>query len=109
MSKSVFIVSEWLAKPGHEQELWQRLKKLMSQTQQEKGCISARATRQIAHPGSPGKSKYTIVLMQEYADITDFDLHCQADYVTDFVKTYIENPKTAIIADGRCRCLSEAE
>ena len=97
MSKSVFVVSEWLAKPGHEQELWQRLKKLMAQTQQEKGCIRARATRQIAHPGSPGKSKYTIVLMQEYADITDF------------VKTYIENPKTAIIADGRCRCLSEAE
>ena len=110
MSKSVFVVSEWLAKPNHEKELWDKLKKLLTQTKKlEKGCLRAHVTRQISHPGSPGKSKYTIILLQEYVDIEAFDLHCAADYVKDFVKQYIDNPETAIVEDWQCRLFSEEE
>lgn len=108
MSEHVFVISEWLPKENCEEECWKQFKKLMALTlENESGCISARATRQIPHPNSPGKSKYTIVLQQEYVNIKAFDIHCAADYVKDLVKKYIENEKTAIIKEGTCRLFSE--
>ena len=78
MSGHVFVVSEWLPKENCEEELWNLLKELMALTKKnESGCIRAHATRQIPHPGAPGKSKYKIVLLQEYVDIKAFDIHCQ--------------------------------
>ena len=110
MSDHVFVVSEWLPKKGHEQEVWDKFKQLMAVTKaQEKDCIRAHATRQIAHPGSPGKSKYTIILLQEYLNIEAFDAHCKAHYVIDFVKNYIENKEAAIIEDGTCRLFSDKD
>lgn len=48
MSDHVFVVSEWLAKEHHEQELWKCFKALMALTlEKERGCLSAHATRQI--------------------------------------------------------------
>jgi quinol monooxygenase YgiN len=108
MSEHVFVVSEWLAKENHEQNLLKLFKNLMATTaKQESGCIRAHATRQISHPGSPGKSKYTIILLQEYTNVQAFDLHCKAAYVTDFFKTYVDNKKTGIVEDWRCRLFSE--
>ena len=109
MSDHVFVVSEWLPKKGKAQELWQQFKRLMDLSRKESGCVRAHATRQISHPGSPGKSKYTIVLLQEYVDIKAFDIHCAADYVTSFFKNFIENKETALVADWRCRLFSEEE
>lgn len=109
MSDHVFVVSEWLPKKGHEEELWKVFKKLMAQTlANEKGCLRAHATRQISHPGAPSESKFSIVLHQEYINIAAFDLHCKADYVTNAFKTYIENKETAIVEDWRCRLFSES-
>lgn len=108
MADSVFVVSEWLAKKGHEKELWDKFKELLSLTKQkEKDCIRAHVTRQIPHPGSPGKSMYTIVLLQEYANVEAFDIHCDADYVKNFFKKYVENSETAIVEDWQCRLFSE--
>lgn len=108
MSGHVFVVSEWLAKANHEEKLWKILKNIMAVTlKNESGCLKAHATRQISHPGSPGKSKYTIILLQEYVNIDAFDFHCASDYVTNFFKEYIENKNTAIVEDWRCRLFSE--
>ena len=108
MSGHVFVVSEWLPKENCEEEVWNRLKKIMALTlENESGCIRAGATRQIPHPGSPGKSKYTIVLLQEYVNIEAFDLHCKAGYVTDFFKTYVDNEDTGIVEDWGCRLFAE--
>ena len=83
MSGHVFIVSEWLPKENREEELWKQWKNLMALTREnESGRIRAHATKQISHPGSPGKSKYKIVLLQEYVDIQAFDMHCKSSYVT---------------------------
>ena len=107
MSKHVFVVSEWLPKEGRDQALWNCFTELMAVSKKEKGCVRAHATRQISHPGSPSKSKYTIVLLQEYEDIKAFDAHCAQPYVTDFFKTSIENEDTALVEDWRCRLFSE--
>lgn len=108
MSGPVFVVSEWLPKENCEQELWKQFKNLMAVTlKNESGCIRAHATRQISHPGAPGKSKYKIILLQEYVDTKAFDIHCGKDYVTNFVKKYIENKETSLVEDGRVRLFSE--
>ncbi len=103
MSEHVFVVSEWLSKEGHEQELWKLVKSIMALTAKEEGCINAHATRQIPHPGSPSKSKYTIILLQEYINVQAFDIHCASDYVKNFFKVYVENKESAIVEDWRCR------
>lgn len=110
MSNHVFIVSEWLPKKNHEQALWQQFKKLLALTlEKEKGCLRAHVTRQISHPASLGKSKYTIILLQEYINIQAFDIHCATDHVKDFFKKYIDNKETAIVEDWTCRLFSEDE
>lgn len=110
MSSHVFVVSEWLPKENGEEELWIFFKELMALTKKnESGCIRAHATRQIDHPGSPGKSKYKIVLLQEYVNIEAFDAHCNADYVKSAFKKYIENEETAIVKDWCCRLFSDEE
>lgn len=110
MSGHVFVVSEWLPKENCEEELWDFFKGLMALTKKsESGCIRAHATRQIPHEGSPGKSKYTIVLLQEYVDIKAFNAHCDSDYVKNAFKKYIENKETAIVEDWCCRLFSEDE
>jgi len=107
-SGPVFVVSEWLPRENKDQELWQLAKKIMAMTlENEKGCVRAHATRQIVHPGSPGKSKYTIVLLQEYVNLQAFDHHCGSDYVTHFFKTCVENEETAIVKEWTCRLFSE--
>lgn len=108
MSDHVFVVSEWLAKEGKDQELYKRFKKLLALTlENEAGCLRAHVTRQIEHQGSPTKSKYNLVLLQEYIDIEAFDIHCKADYVADFFKMYIENEETSIVESWSCRLFGE--
>lgn len=110
MSDHVFVVSEWLPKKNHEQELWMYFKKLLALTlEKESGCLRAHVTEQITHPGSPEKSKYTIVLLQEYTNIQAFDEHCAASYVTDFFKKHIDDKQTAIVEDWTCRLFSEGD
>ena len=110
MSEPVFVISEWLPKEGCDQEVVERLKSLMDMTRtSEKGCVQAYAFEQIAHPKSPGTSKYKIVLFQEYKALADFNTHTEMPYVKEFVKTYIEHPETAIIQDGTCRLFRKSD
>ncbi len=110
MPGHVFVVSEWLPKAGCEAELWIRFKKLMAQTlENEKGCLRAHATKQISHPGAPGKSKYAIILLQEYVDLKAFDIHCASDYVAHAFKELVDNPTSAIVEDWNVRLFSEEE
>lgn len=110
MSGHVFVVSEWLPKENCEQELWKHFKELMALTlKSEEGCLRAHATRQVPHPGSPGKSKYKIVLLQEYVDIKAFDIHCSSNYVTNFFKKYISDEETSIVQEWCCRLFNEEE
>ena len=107
MSAPVFVVSEWLPKENQEEALFQKFKKLMALTKaSEQGCIRAHATRQIVHPGSPGKSKYKIVLLQEYDNIKAFDVHCDSDYVKEAFATLVEGNE-ALVQEWTCRLFSE--
>ncbi|MBS0616274.1 MAG: antibiotic biosynthesis monooxygenase [Verrucomicrobia bacterium] len=110
MSGHVFIVSEWLAIEGKDQELWERAKQVLTLTREnEPGCIRAHVTRQLVHPASPGKSPYTIVLLQEYTDMDAFEAHVKSAYVVNFFETCVQDKATAIVKDWTCRLFSEGE
>jgi quinol monooxygenase YgiN len=79
----------------------------MDLSKKESSCVRAHATRQISHPRSPGKSKYTIILLQEYKNINAFDVHCEQAYVIDFFKRYVENKSSSIVESWTCRLFSE--
>ena len=108
MSDHVFVVSEWLAKENCEQELLRQFKKLLSLTlEKEQGCLQAHVTQQIEHPGAPGKSKYKIVLHQQYENQEAFDLHCSSHYVATFFNTYIDNSETGLVSEWCCRLFTD--
>lgn len=108
MSDHVFVVSEWLPKEGCEKELFNHFKKLMDLTlTKENGCIRAHATRQLQHSAALGKSKYTIVLFQEYVDLTAFEIHCASDYVAKAFKELVEDKESGLVADWRLRLFGE--
>lgn len=108
MTKSVFVVSEWLPKVGSEQELWDVFKKLSLEClDKEPGCVTYRVTKQITHPGSPGKTKFTIILMQEYESLKAFDEHCESEHCKNAFNTFINEGPGRIVEDWRCRLLSE--
>jgi quinol monooxygenase YgiN len=106
MSSHVLVISEWLSKKNHEQELFESFKNLASLTlEKEKGCIKYNVTRPIDHPAAKGESKYTILLIQEYENIDAFDNHCKSEHVAEFVKKHVGDE--SIIVDWRCRIFSE--
>lgn len=108
MPDHVFVISEWLPKENCEEKLWEVFKNLMALTKKsEKGCIRAHATRQIFHPSATGKSKYKLILLQEYIDITAFDIHCRADYVKQTFNNYIEDKETSLVKEWSVRLFSE--
>jgi len=103
----VFVVSEWLAKEEHDNELYEQFKKLMSITRErEQGCVKAHVTRQVKHPGSPGQSPYKIFLLQEFTNQQAFDLHCAADYVKEAFDKLVDG-KDAIVQEWMCRLFGE--
>lgn len=106
MPGHVFVVSEWLPKTGQETEFWDCCKELMAQTRNtEEGCIRAHVTRQIPHPGSPGKTKFTVILLQEYKSVEAYTAHCDSQYVKNFFKNRMEH----LVEDWRCRLFEESE
>ncbi len=80
---------------------------LQKQTQviQEQARVIQEQGEQIASlkQGSLGKSKYTIMLLQEYVSINAFDVHCKVNYVTNFFKKFVENETASVVTDWRCR------
>lgn len=107
MSESFFIISEWLAQPGKDQELWQQAKKLIASVQKEEGCLRAHVVRQMVNPCATGTSKYAIVSFQEYKNLDAFETHCKFYHVSEFFNTYVQNEDTGIFEDWTCRLFNE--
>ena len=108
MSNHVYCIAEFLATKNNEQELFDRLTELYAKTlKKESGCLKYSLTRQIPHPGAPGTSKYTFVVIEEFSDIEAFDHHYQSDHVAEFIKQYIENEDTVLIEDMCVRLFRE--
>ena len=106
MSNHVIVISEWLPKKDRHNDLLKVFKELAAITmQKEKDCIRYSVTQQVEHPGAPGKSKFTIILIQEYSNPKAFDAHCVSEHVQAFAKKYFEDDNS-LIEDWQCRLFS---
>jgi quinol monooxygenase YgiN len=108
MTQPVFIISEWLPKVGHEKELRDACKKFaFDSLEKEPGCVTFRVTKQIIHPGSPGKTKFTITLMEEFESLSAFEEHGEAEHCVNFFNAHVNEGPDCIVEDWRCRLFSE--
>lgn len=83
MSKLVYCIAQFTPKPGKDNELFQVLKSLESNTLREDGCIRYRVTKHIPNQFATGQSM-PIVFNECWRDIEAFEKHCQEDYIVTF-------------------------
>ena len=107
MTSRIYCIAEFEPKPGHEQELFEKLTSLEPLALREDGCVRYRVTRQIKHPQAPQESKFSIVFNEEWASIEAFEAHCAQQYLVDFFQRYVGNPETSIAADCTVRLFND--
>jgi len=87
MSKKIYCIASFEAKPTKEKELLEVLQSLESRTLREDGCIQYLVTKQISHPNATGKS-FPIVFNEIWASKEDFEKHCNKPYITSFFQNH---------------------
>ncbi|GAA5219344.1 putative quinol monooxygenase [Corallincola platygyrae] len=83
MSKKVFCLAQFKAKPGKESELFRVLQALEPNTLREDGCLQYTVTRHIPSPFAEGSS-FPIVFNEIWADMPSFEAHCQRKEIQQF-------------------------
>ena len=84
MSKKVFCIAQFRAKPGSEESLFKVLQALEPDAQREDGCIQYLVTRQIESEFAGGSTEYPIVFNEIWADMAAFEAHCQRSAIQAF-------------------------
>ncbi len=107
MTKRIYCIAEFEPKPGCEQELFEKLASLEPLAIREDGCIRYRVTRQIKHPQTMQESRFSIMFIEEWANIEAFEAHSVQPYITNFFERYVENPETSLTADCNVRLFSD--
>jgi len=87
MSKKVYCLAQFKAKPGKESALFEVLQSLEPNTLREDGCLQYRLTRHISSPFAEGNS-FPIVFNEIWSDMAAFEAHCQRKEIVAFFETY---------------------
>ena len=91
MSKRVYVIAQFKAKPGKEQALFNTLKALEPDSYREEGCIQYTVTRQIDHECTT-RNDYSIVFNEVWATSEDLTAHCKRQQIVDFFENEVVNP-----------------
>jgi len=86
MSKKVYCIAMFKAKPGKEAELFNVLQALEPNTLREDGCIQYRVTRHIKSSFAEGSS-FPLVFNEIWQDNQAFEAHCQRKEIVHFFET----------------------
>jgi len=86
MSKKVYCIAMFKAKPGKETALFNVLQALEPNTLREDGCIQYRVTRHIKSPFAEGSS-FPLVFNEIWEDNQAFEAHCQRKEIVAFFET----------------------
>ena len=101
MSKRVYCLAQFKAKPGKEKELFEALKALEPNTQREDGCIQYTVTRHIQNPFAAGES-YPIVFQEIWESRDAFEAHCRRKEIAGFFDANFKNPKGLVESQNVC-------
>lgn len=84
MSKKVYCIAQFRAKPGQQNALFHVLQALEADVLREDGCIQYRVTRQVSSEFAGGETNYPIVFNEIWADMAAFEAHCQRPPIQQF-------------------------
>jgi quinol monooxygenase YgiN len=87
MSKKVYCIAQFKAKPGKEKALFSVLQSLEPNTLREDGCLQYIVTRHVPSPFAEGES-FPIMFNEIWADMSAFEAHCQRKEISDFFEKY---------------------
>ena len=102
MSKKVYCIAQFRARPGREEELFETLKALEPDTLREDGCLRYVVTRHREHPCAPGSTEYPIVFNEVWADDDAFAAHCNRRAIREFFERECLDEKGAVEAYNVC-------
>ncbi|WP_070968735.1 putative quinol monooxygenase [Vibrio sonorensis] len=89
MSNRVYVLAQFKAKPGKEDELFEVLKALEPDSVREEGCVQYIVTRQIDHP-SATRNEYSIVFNEIWADGEAWAAHGRRFQIHNFFETQVQ-------------------
>lgn len=89
MTTRVYVLAQFKAKEGKEEELFDVLKALEPDAYREEGCIQYMLTRQISHP-SATNNEYTIVFNEIWKDAQAWSAHGRRKQIQDFFETQVK-------------------
>ncbi|MCE2594345.1 antibiotic biosynthesis monooxygenase [Motilimonas cestriensis] len=98
MSK-VYVIAQFRAKEGKEQELFEVLKALEPSSREEEGCLQYILTRQIDHP-SATRSDYSILFNEVWADAASWTAHGERKEIQDFFQQHVVD-ENGLVADAQ--------
>jgi len=97
MSQRVYVLAQFQAKPGKEQQLFDTLKALEPDSYREQGCIQYTVTRQIDHECAT-RNNHTIVFNEIWATAEDWAAHGRRKQISGFFENEVTNPG-GLVAD----------
>jgi quinol monooxygenase YgiN len=89
MTTRVYVLAQFKAKKGKEEELFNILKALEPDAYREEGCIQYMLTRQISHP-SATNNEYTIVFNEIWKDAQAWSAHGRRKQIQHFFETQVK-------------------
>ncbi len=98
MSSRVYVIAQFKAKTGKEQELFETLKALEPDSYREEGCLQYTVTRQIDHPCITERNDYSIVFNEIWANAASWQAHGERQQIKDFFESQVQNPN-GLVAD----------
>ncbi len=91
MSQRVYVLAQFKAKDGKEQELFNTLKALEPDSYREEGCIQYTVTRQIDHECAT-RNNYSIVFNEIWANANSWAAHGRRRQIHDFFENEVVDP-----------------
>ncbi|MGD8112570.1 putative quinol monooxygenase [Vibrio sp. NTOU-M3] len=98
MSRKVYVLAQFKAKPNKEEQLFEILKALEPDSVREDGCIQYVLTRQIDHP-SATRTDYSIVFNEIWSDADSWAAHGRRKQIQHFFETQVQ-AESGLVADA---------
>ncbi|MCP4987041.1 MAG: antibiotic biosynthesis monooxygenase [Colwellia sp.] len=92
MSQKVYVLAQFKAKAGKEQELFNTLKALEPDSYREQGCIQYTVTRQIDHECAT-RNDYSIVFNEIWATAENWAAHGRRQQIQQFFESEVVSPE----------------
>ena len=101
MSRKIYCIAQFEAKPGMDEALFEVLKALEPDTLREDGCLGYVVTRPVESAFAKGKS-FGVVLNEVWEDRYAFEAHCARKAIVAFFETHCASSDGLVAEHNVC-------